>query len=265
MDASNPDRRDGAQRGAEEAAPAPADIASADHLALFLDVDGTLLDIAGTPGGVTTPSGLVRALTQIERRLAGAVALVSGRPIEELDRLFAPLRLRASGVHGAEMRFDPLEAPRAAPDITELPESLIAALTGALGTIPGVFVESKRYSAAVHFRHAPSAGSRVKEALRHLIEGEPSGRFEIIEAHCAFELKARGFDKGKAIEMFLNGAPFAGRIPIFIGDDATDESGFAAVAARGGRAYSVGRWRPGANGVFDGPSAVRAWLAALAD
>jgi trehalose 6-phosphate phosphatase len=265
MDASNLGRPDGAQLGPAAAAPAPADVASADNLALFLDVDGTLLDIADTPSEVKTPSGLVRALAQIERKLGGAVALVSGRPIEELDRLFQPLHLRASGVHGAEMRFEPHEAPQPAPDITELPASLNAALIEALAPIPGVFVEPKRYSAAAHFRHAPALGPKVRETLQHLIEREPSGRFEIIEAHCAFELKAQGFDKGKAIEMFLNVAPFAGRIPIFIGDDATDESGFAVVAARGGCAYSVGRWRPGASGVFDEPGAVRAWLAALAN
>jgi trehalose 6-phosphate phosphatase len=259
MEVPNLGRPGGAEPG--PGAPAPADVA---HLALFLDVDGTLLDIAATPDGVTTPSELVNALAQVERRLAGAIALVSGRPIEELDRLFAPLRLRASGVHGAEMRFDPLEAPRPAPNIRELPESLVGALVEALAPLPGVFVEPKRYSAAVHFRHAPSLGPQVRETLQRLIEREASGHFEIIDAHCAFELKARGFDKGKAIEMFLNAAPFAGRTPVFIGDDATDESGFAVVAARGGRAYSVGRWRPGASGVFDEPRAVRAWLAALA-
>jgi trehalose 6-phosphate phosphatase len=265
MSASKSGRPNGEQPGPATGAPAPPDPAFADDLALFLDVDGTLLDIAETPDGVTTPTDLIGALAQVDRKLAGAIALVSGRPIEELDRLFAPLHLRASGVHGAEMRFNPLEAPRTAPNITELPESLTMALDKALGAIPGASIEQKRYSAAVHFRSVPDAGPRVREILQRLIERELPGRFEIIEAHCAFELKARGFDKGKAIGMFLNAAPFAGRMPIFIGDDATDESGFAAVAARGGRAYSVGRWRPGASGVFDTPRAVRAWLAALAN
>lgn len=244
-------------------ARAPA-AAFADDTALFLDVDGTLLDIAETPGDVLTPVGLIGALQRIERKLCGALALVSGRPIEQLDRLFSPLRLRAGGVHGAEMRFDPEAEPKPTPYAHELPDSLIVALGDALRPFPGVFIERKTYSVAVHYRGAPDTGSQVREVLRRLIEEPAHSGIEIFDAHFAFELKLPGFDKGGAITMFLQTVPFVGRVPMFVGDDTTDEAGFAAVVARGGSAYSVGRWRPGASGVFEDPTSVRAWLAACA-
>src|SRR5690349_25030885 len=121
-------------------------------VALFLDVDGTILDLAERPSDVVTPPGLVATLGRAERKLAGALALISGRPIDELDRLFEPLRLRASGVHGAEMRFDPGLPPAPAPGARPLPQSLLAGLTRMAAAFPGVLVEDKRFSFAVHYR-----------------------------------------------------------------------------------------------------------------
>lgn len=234
------------------------------NVALFLDVDGTLLDIAERPDAVSTPNGLVRALERAARKLSGALALVSGRPIDELDRLFAPLRLPASGVHGAQMRFNADEAPQPTPRARALPDGLLAAAANAFAAMPGVVVEPKRYSLAAHYRAAPAAGPQVRAILQALIDREGHGDIELLEAHFAFEAKMSGFDKGAAIGTFLDAPPFAGRTPIFIGDDATDEAGFATVAARGGRAFSVGERRPHASGVFADPKAVRAWLAAFA-
>jgi trehalose 6-phosphate phosphatase len=232
-------------------------------LALFLDVDGTLIDLAERPDLVVTPAGLVATLKNAERKLAGALALISGRTIEDLDRLFEPLRLRASGVHGAEMRFDPggLTTSTLAP--TELPPSLAKTLIRALEAFPGVFVENKRFSISVHYRLAPAAERPVRETVMRLIDSlRPP--VEVMNAHCAIELKSPGFDKGGAIAGFLSTPPFRGRTPVFVGDDATDEDGFAVVAARGGCAYSVGRQLSGAMGVFSEPSAVRDWLAEFA-
>jgi trehalose 6-phosphate phosphatase len=232
-------------------------------LALFLDVDGTLLDLAERPELVVTPAGLVATLKNAERKLAGALALISGRAIDNLDRLFEPLRLRASGVHGAEMRFDPGEPATSTPARTELPQSLVKALTRELEPFPGVFVENKRFSIAVHYRLVPAAERPVRETVMRLIDSlRPP--VEVMDAHCAIELKGPGFDKGGAIAAFLSTPPFRGRVPVFVGDDATDESGFAVVAARGGSAYSVGRLRPGAIGAFPEPQAVRDWLAEFA-
>ena len=241
----------------------PPAAALAADVALFLDVDGTLLDIAEGPGDVLIPNGLVGVLERAERKLSGAVALVSGRPVAEIDHLFWPLRLRASGVHGAEMRFDPAAELSKAPAARQLPSAFVAALADAVGAIAGVVVERKTYSVAVHYRRAPRAEAEVRDILHRLIASEPASGAEISDAHFAFEVKMPGFDKGGAIAMFLETEPFIGRVPIFVGDDTTDEAGFAAVAARGGRAYSVGRWRPGAIGVFEDPKTVRAWLSAF--
>jgi trehalose 6-phosphate phosphatase len=236
----------------------------ADRTALFLDVDGTLLDIAPSPTAVVVPDGLIASIAAIERALNGALALISGRTLAELDRLFHPLRLRASGVHGAEIRFEADSQDIITAHAVSLPAALWSSLSEALTDFPGVFAENKLFSFAVHYRAAPECGPRVLETLNKLVELEDNPDVEIIAAHLAFEIKARGFDKGSAIERFLGRAPFSGRTPIFIGDDWTDEAGFAAVARRGGAAYSVGRPRPGVKAVFSGPSMVRDWLADLA-
>jgi trehalose 6-phosphate phosphatase len=234
-------------------------------VALFLDVDGTLLDFADRPSAVATPAGLVQTLQKAERKLGGALALISGRRIDELDHLFEPLRLRASGVHGAQFRFDPDEEPTAAAGAVELPDSLWPAVTDILADFPGVLAENKRYSIAVHYRVAPEAKAPLRERIMRLIEAAPWTAVQVMHAHRAFELKARGFDKGTAIAAFLATPAFRGRTPIFVGDDVTDESGFAVVAAHGGYAYSVGWRRPGAMAAFSSPSAVRDWLAAFAN
>ena len=232
--------------------------------ALFLDVDGTLLDFANRPGDVVTPVGLTAAIARIERALSGALALVSGRPIADIDRLFSPLRLRASGVHGAEMRFHPDETAQIADGVAPLPATVGAAVATALHGFEGAFAENKEFSIAVHYRSTAAATGRLRASLEDLIAGEPGAGLEIMKGRNVLELKARSFGKGRAIAAFLEVAPFLGRMPIFVGDDETDESGFAAVAARGGIGLSVGVRRPGASGVFENPQAVRNWLAAFA-
>jgi trehalose 6-phosphate phosphatase len=232
--------------------------------ALFLDVDGTLLDLAQRPGDVVTPAGLVAALARAERKLGGALALISGRPLEELDCLFAPLRLRASGVHGAELRVNPHAPVVQSTVATELPASLWIALTRMLAAFPGTFAENKRYSFAVHYRLTPGAEAPLRAAIMKLVETQPRTAIEVMDAHFAIELKSPGCDKGQAIASFLAMPPFLGRTPIFVGDDATDETGFAVVSARGGFAYSVGELRRGAIGTFVHPGEVRDWLEGFA-
>jgi trehalose 6-phosphate phosphatase len=232
--------------------------------ALFLDVDGTILDLAERPDDVVLPPGLVKTLLRTERKLDGALALVSGRPIDELDRLFEPLRLRASGVHGAEIRFDPRGPTISALGARELPQSLLADLRQVVAAFPGTFVENKRFSFAIHYRLAREAERPLRNAVMRLVDSTEVA-VEIMNAHYAVELKAPGCDKGGAIAAFLSTPAFRGRTPIFVGDDLTDESGFAVVAARGGYAFSVGARRPGAIATFSQPSAVRDWLAEYAD
>jgi trehalose 6-phosphate phosphatase len=276
------------------AADGPTDEIDAERTALFLDVDGTLLDLAPRPGAVSVPSSLIDSLAGIEMALGGALALVSGRSIDELDRLFAPLSLRASGVHGAQMRLSPnepllreagrqehgrqeaelpsldrQELRRQEPDPPDdaaggLPRRLWMALTELLFDFPGTFAENKRYSFAVHYRTVPTLKRRLRERMMQLIARHPELDLELLHGHSVFEIKSRGFDKGKAIACFLEHEPFLGRLPIFIGDDTTDEAGFATVVNHGGQAFSVGTQRPGASFVFASPASVRRWLAAFA-
>jgi trehalose 6-phosphate phosphatase len=232
-----------------------------DRTALFLDVDGTLLDLAASPKGVVVPHGLVECIADIERALDGALALISGRTLADLDQLFSPLRLRASGVQGAEIRYDPLTPVIVDAAAGALPARLWRSLNESLADFPGAFAEDKRFSFAVHYRAAPNCGAELRDALRQLVATEAMSEVEIIDARLVFEIKGRGFDKGSAIHRFLERPPFIGRVPIFVGDDGTDEPGFAAVIQRHGTAYSVGQIRPGVGGVFSEPSMVRGWLA----
>jgi len=235
-----------------------------DETALFLDVDGTMIDFADSPAEVIVPAGLVEDIDAIERALGGALALISGRTIADLDRLFHPLSFRASGVHGAEIRYEPSAAVPTVETARVLSRDLWLSLNEALSAFPGALAENKRYSFAIHYRAAPSLGPRLQAALREFVAASGDTELEIINAHFAFEIKGDDFNKGFAIDQFLARPPFVGRVPIFIGDDWTDEAGFAAVVRAGGTAYAVGESRPHASGLFSGPDMVREWLAQAA-
>jgi trehalose 6-phosphate phosphatase len=230
-------------------------------MGLFLDVDGTLLDLAGRPSDVVVPASLLDGLRAVERFLAGAVALVSGRTIEDLDRLFAPLRLRAVGVHGAQIRFAP-DGPILDDEDKRLSAADWDALQAVLDGFPGTFAENKGHAFAVHYRAVPSLGPALGAALQDFVARRRD--LVVMPGHCVFEVKHATHTKGRAVDRLMARAPFAGRIPVFIGDDTTDEAGFAEALARGGRAYSVGRTLPGLTDTFARPAAVREWLAQLA-
>ena len=234
------------------------------RLALFLDVDGTLLDIAATPDRVVVPEGLAATIARLEGALGGALAIVTGRTLDDLDRLFFPLRTRAAGVHGAEMRFAPddvaIEAQGAAP----LPESLWREFAAVTNAFPGALAENKRYSFTAHYRAAPQAAASLRAALSGLLASHATGDFELTDALCAYEIKSSGVNKGEAVRRFLERPPFAGRRPMFVGDDASDDFGFRSVADRRGFAFSVGAARPEVDHVFADPATVRLWLGRLA-
>jgi trehalose 6-phosphate phosphatase len=232
------------------------------NIGLFLDVDGTLLDIAPRPDAVEVTPGLLDDLAAVERALDGALALVSGRPIAELDRLFAPLRLNASGVHGAELRRRDAMALLAS---GRLGDDAWCALNRLLEEFPGSYAENKRVSFAVHYPDPGTDVARLQHALLCLMEGiTASGKsLKLLAGHAVFEVQLPGFDKGRAIEWFMTEEPFAGRKPVFVGDDEIDRAGFDMALALGGFAFSVGIELPGLNGVFAGPGAVRAWLHGL--
>jgi trehalose 6-phosphate phosphatase len=232
------------------------------QISLFLDVDGTLLDLARSPEAVAVPAGLTDTLAAAERRLDGALALVSGRPIEQLDRLFAPLRLRASGVHGGQIRQSADGAGRWLTQ-ARLPERAWSDLLRLLEAFPGTLAENKGISFAVHYRNSAAAEEELVVALRHFTAAFFELDLELIAGHLVFEIRLPGFDKGRAIARFMGSEPFTGRRPVFIADDRMDRAGFDAALALGGLAFSVGAVLPGLSGWFARPQAVREWVGRL--
>lgn len=203
--------------------------------ALFLDFDGTLVDIAPDPGAVVVPSSLVPTLTALQDYLGGAVAVVSGRPIREIDSFLAPLRLPVAGVHGAERRA----ADGALDHLPGRPLEIVEATADALAARhPGLLVEHKATSVALHYRQAPELEGACIEAMQEAVARSPG--LGLLRGKMVVEAKPCGASKGSAIEAYLNEPPFAGRTPVFIGDDVTDEAGFEVVQRLGGLGVKVG-------------------------
>ena len=230
---------------------------------MLLDVDGTLLDIASTPHGVDVPPQLKRALSTLDEQAEGAIAFVSGRPVAELDRLFAPLRLAAVGGHGAEVRINGQEEKPQRYD-TPIDNELRGQFAAFARTLDGVILEDKGYSLALHYRLAPQHADVVREAVAAACAPYPSEAIEVLPGKAVIEVKARVFNKGTGIRELMKHPPFHGRRPVFIGDDVTDESAFAVMPEFDGFAFSVGHELPGLAGSFARPHDVRQWLYRLA-
>jgi trehalose 6-phosphate phosphatase len=242
---------------------APSLISNLKDYAILLDVDGTILDLAPSPRQVWCPPGLRQTLARLYERAGGAVALVSGRSLADLDLIFAPLLLAAVGGHGAELRTTPggeNERNGAVPLDKALKRKL--ATVAELG--PGILVEDKGYSLAIHYRLAADKGRTVQAAVDRIAADEPAGSIEVLPGKYVIEIKRAGFNKGTAVRDLMGYPPFHGRIPIFIGDDTTDEAAFAVIPDLGGLAFAVGKYVPGVNGMFDSPSSVRGWLERIA-
>jgi trehalose 6-phosphate phosphatase len=231
--------------------------------ALFLDVDGTLAEIVARPDAVHIDPATIRALGEIRDRLDGALALISGRRVATLDRLFAPLRLPAAGLHGLERRRpDGTIIRHAAPAdaLAEIKSELERFAAGA----EGLLVEDKGLTMALHYRLAPACGEAARALARELA-GRFGGAFVVQTGHMVVELRPAGPDKGGAIEAFMAEPPFHGRRPVFVGDDVTDEAGFAVVNALDGHSIRVGEGATAAEHRVASVVGLRAWLAALAD
>jgi trehalose 6-phosphate phosphatase len=229
------------------------------NIALFLDVDGTLLETAVTPSAVRVPAALRNTLQLAAKREDGALALISGRTIAELDRLFAPLVLPAAGQHGVEIR-DP-QGNLSLPDIEagQL-DPAREVLRELVRHYKGLLLEDKGSALAIHFRQAPKHERPAMEVMAELAH-QLRERFVLRDGKCVLELTPRGFSKRGAIEAFMRQAPFAGRIPLFIGDDLTDEEGFETVNALGGYSVRVGDLAAtSAKFRFSSVSTVIAWL-----
>ncbi len=238
-----------------------------EHWALFLDVDGTLVVIAATPEQVRPEPTLQPLLQRLAGAIDGALALVSGRSLASIDRLFAPLRLPAAGLHGWERRRG--DGGLVARDP---PGAVLARLRPRLAAYatarPGLLLEDKGTGFALHYRLAPERGPAVRRFVRRLALAEPELR--LLAGRKVAELQPRGADKGEAILAFLGESPFAGRRPVFVGDDTTDEDGFVAVNAIGGLSLRVddaetsGRGPSAAQCRVAGVAALHQWLGAVA-
>ena len=202
--------------------------------ALFLDVDGTLLGFKERPGDVVADGGLRETLEKLRAATDGALALISGRTVEDLDRIMAPLVLSAGGTHGAEMRWPDgrCEAMDAAA-LSQL-RPLVRAFVDAR---KGLVLEDKGAALAVHFRQAPMREDEISRFLEDAVAGQG---LMVQHGKMVADVKSSRGSKGKAIEMFMEAAPFAGRVPLFIGDDLTDEHGFDSVNALDGVSIKVG-------------------------
>jgi trehalose 6-phosphate phosphatase len=237
----------------------PPPPALARDCALFLDIDGTLAELAQTPDAVHIDETVAQALPRLARELGGALALVTGRAITSADLLFPGLKLPVAGQHGCERRDAAgaihLHAPR---------KETYAKLCKLFRTLakrnPELLIEDKGAAIALHYRAAPHLASHVHETLRREI-AEAAG-YTLQEGKMLVEVLPEGRDKGAAIDDFMAETPFAGRLPVFVGDDLTDEHGFATVERLGGWTVKVGAGRTMARYRLPSVASVSSWLMA---
>src|ERR1700759_1462035 len=243
---------------APDAVPVPhALVPHLGETAILLDIDGTLLDLMPTPREVWVPPGLSETLKHLTERTSGALAMVSGRSLNDIDLIFAPDIFRAVAGHGAEMRLsvgveaDDVHAP---PMDKELKRRLaaIAKLS------PGILLEDKGYSLALHYRLAPHAGEGIYDGVAAIRAELPNASIEVLPGKFVFEIKHSGFTKASGVRELMKQEPFKDRRPLFIGDDVTDETVFAIMPDMNGLAFSVGRRAQGVNGHFDETRDLRA-------
>lgn len=231
--------------------------------AILLDIDGTLLDIAPTPREVVVPPALPATIASVRDRLSGALALVSGRPIAQIDQLFAPFKFVAIGGHGAEMR-PVAEGATLAGRSTPIDPDFRQRLRDIAANHPGVLVEDKSYSIALHYRLVPKQGVGLVHDVKHAYETWGDHSYELLAGKAVLEIKHADFNKGSAVRQLMTYSPFKGRTPMFVGDDRTDEDAFDVMPEFKGEAVSVGRRLPHVEKHFNAPADVRRWLELLA-
>src|SRR4051812_39644615 len=248
-----------------EAVPVPASLVPhLDQTAILLDIDGTLLDLVPTPREVWVPPGLAKTLNRLLERTSGALALVSGRSVNDIDLIFAPMQFPAVGGHGAEMRLS-AETEAVSAHAPPMDKELKRRLAAIAKISPGILLEDKGYSLALHYRLAPHAESAIYDAVSVIRADLPDAPIEVLPGKSVCEIKHSGFTKATGVRELMMHPPFRGRKPFFIGDDVTDETVFAIMPDLDGLAFSVGRRARGVAGHFDAPSDVREFLAHLLD
>jgi trehalose 6-phosphate phosphatase len=245
-------------------APKPAPGGCLAGHALYLDIDGTILDLAPTPEAVEVPVWMVPLLQRLSSRLDGAVAFVSGRTILAIDQLFRPLILAAVGVHGGEIRT-PDGRIMVDEQLTAELQAAEPLLREAIARIRGVQLENKRSVIALHYRNVPERGREVLK-VAELVAGSLGGQFSVLMGKCVVEIRPRHLTKGSAMRRLMEQAPFRGRTPIFAGDDSTDEDAFEVVNGLGGISVRVGEEAPtAARFRLANPDELRGWLLQIAE
>ena len=233
-----------------------------ERMALFLDYDGTLVAIAPTPEAACADAALRELLAGLDHALRGALAIVSGRPVGDIDGFLAPLRLTVAGLHGLDLRGRDGRHRTAAGAETALAPAR-AALAALHARTPGTLLEDKRLTIAFHYRGAPQAGPEA-QALATRLVAESGGELQLLPGKMVVELLPAGCDKGRAVAELVSLPECGGRRPVFVGDDVTDEAGFRAVNDRGGLSIVVGTIERDSEAIHEiqGVEQLRAWLAA---
>ena len=227
-------------------------------VALFLDVDGTLLEIRNNPSDVSADASLIGRLDACFKTLGGAMALVSGRSVAEVDRIFAPAVFPVAGAHGAELRVDGGEILTIPHD--PLPRDALVPIQELAAAHEGLLLEFKRGGVSLHYRRAPELEGKCRERVTRVM-AEIGDAFRVIAGKMVFEIAPSAYDKGAAIRAFLEKPPFADRLPVFLGDDVTDEDGFRVVNELSGMSIRIGDiQRSAARYQLDDVAAVRPWL-----
>lgn len=225
--------------------------------ALFLDVDGSLLELAPSPVEVVVPSGLATLLRELSVELEDAVAVVSGRSLIVVDQLLAPWQAPGAGIHGAELRFPGSFAIRRHEPI---PESVAQTLRRHFALIPGVLIEDKGSAIAIHFARCPEHAQECERVMIQAVQGLAGLRLQ--HGRAVIEVLHDDCNKGGAIRVLMEHAPFTGRVPVFVGDDRTDEAAFSLVRGQGGVGVKVGSGVTQATHRLGDPAEVLRWLRA---
>lgn len=225
-----------------------------DRVAFLFDFDGTLVDIAPTPESVVVPPGLKEALVRLRDACGGALAVISGRPIDQVDHFLPNIPFAVAGEHGIAIRHRP-DGPIERAALPAVPSEWIRQAQDLVASFPGTRLERKVGGFVLHYRAAPEAQGQLKKAADAWVE-PTGGQFHVQAAKMAWEIRPAGVDKGYAVEVLMEDAPFAGRRPVFVGDDVTDEDGIREAVRLGGAGYRIGT-------DFPTPAAFRAWIASL--
>lgn len=224
--------------------------------ALLTDFDGTLVELAEHPDAVSPSPDLPVWLSGLQQHLGGALAIVTGRRLAEVDRYLAPFRLTGAGAHGAELRWagdDPTTSV-----VAPLETALVAGIESALADLPGVWVENKTYALAAHFRQNPAAAAECHARVERVAAGFP--QVKVFGGHAVVEVRSEALSKGTATQLLLSRPPFAGRVPVFVGDDFADEEAFRIVQAAGGHGVKVGDGASVAHYRLPQVAAVHRWM-----